>query len=173
MHTPTACTHKPTGNAQVIGDLDFSGDSTNLYIGDGGGTHPGTTMCDAVVKFDVTKTGTNVAPIWICSSHDDTVRSVVWTSSAIYAAGHIRYLAQGSAFVPRLGIGAIDPATGQALSWNPGHDREIGSQELIVTNGANEPGQPTGLWVGSDSGGCGKNAGETLGHQGLCFFPVP
>lgn len=166
-----SCSQKTKGNAAVIGDLDFSGDSRKLYIGTGGGPH-GASICDAAIQFDVTKTGKNVVADWVNYTGGDTIRSIVWTSNAIYVAGHQRWLTDVTGtLADRAGIGALNPSQGYALGWNPGHDREIGSQLLIVTDAATQPGQPTGLWVGSDSGGCGKNIGETRRHQGICFFP--
>jgi len=167
-----ACSQKSQGNAQVIGDLDFSADGTKLYIGSGGGPHGTNTICDAAIKFPVNVTGTNVVPDWANYTNGDTLRSVAWTTNAVYVAGHQRWLQQSpGVYASRPGIGAIAPANNQLLTWNPGHNREIGTQELIVTNGATQPGQLTGLWVGSDSGGCGMNVGETRNHEGICFFP--
>ena len=62
--------------------------------------------------------------------------------------------------VSRPGIGAIDPVTGQALSWNPTKDRGVGGKDLLVT--------PRGLWVGSDTDHIG---GEF--HNKIALMPVP
>jgi len=45
--------------------------------------------------------------------------------------------------VSRPGIGAINPTTGLALSWNPTKDRGVGGKDLLVT--------ARGLWVASDT----------------------
>jgi hypothetical protein len=165
------CSQKPQGNAVVIEDLDFNTDGTKLFVATGGGPLSG--ICDAAVKFDVTLKGLSIKPDWVSKTSGDTLRSIEWTNNAVYVAGHQRLLKKNQGvFVSRPGIGALDPKTGLALPWNPGKGREIGSKELIVTNNYNQPGMPTGLWVGSDSGGCGENIGELLAHQGICFFPV-
>jgi hypothetical protein len=69
---------------------------------------------------------------------------------AVYVRGHQRWLdnpqgsnAPGPGAVSRPGIGAINPATGLALSWNPTKERGVGGKDLYVT--------PQGLWVGSDT----------------------
>ncbi len=164
------CSLKSVGNAVVIEDLDFNTEGTKLFLATGGGPNPG--ICDAAVKFDITLKGDKVKPDWVSKTHFDTLRSIEWTSGAVYVAGHQKQLkSSDGVFVDRPGIGALDPKTGLALSWNPGKGREIGSKELIITNSANQPSMPTGLWVGSDSGGCGINIGEISSHQGICFFP--
>jgi hypothetical protein len=168
LHNPN-CGGKTGGNAVVIEDLDFNKAGNKLFIADGGGPNPG--ICDGSAKFDTSLTGTSVSPDWVNKTGGDTLRSVEWTSAGVYVAGHQHHLSRNGSFVSRPGIGAIDPTSGQALSWNPGKGREIGSKELIVTNAATQPGFPSGLWVGSDSGKCGINVGEVRSHEGICFFP--
>ena len=88
-------------------------------------------------------------PTWINYTGGDTLHSVAATGAAVYVQGHQRWLDNpdgnnfaGPGAVPREGIGAINPATGLALEWNPGKTREVGGKELFAT--------PGGLWVGSD-----------------------
>ena len=80
------------------------------------------------------------------------------TGAAVYVGGHQRYLdnpngsdakGAGAGAVSRVGIGAVSPATGKALSWNPTRTRGVGVRSFAVT--------PTGLIVGSDT--------EQLGHE--------
>lgn len=77
----------------------------------------------------------------------------------------------------RPGIGALDPATGNALSWNPGRTRNEGAKSLYVSS------NPPGLWVGSDGtyAGCatpgGANHDDCTGQRstyvgGDAFFPL-
>jgi hypothetical protein len=103
----------------------------------------------------------------------------------VYVGGHQRWLDNpfgsnscGTGCVPRPGIGAIDPTTGKALSWNPMRTRGVGAKELTLT--------AAGLWVGSDTGDGGKLGcsspgganhddctGKTLeNHPGIGFLPL-
>jgi hypothetical protein len=62
--------------------------------------------------------------------------------------------------VSRPGIGAIDPVTRKALSWNPTKDRGVGGKDLLIT--------PRGLWVGSDTDPIGHEF-----HARIALMPVP
>ena len=61
--------------------------------------------------------------------------------------------------VPRPGIGAIDPTSGKALSWNPTSGRGVGVEALTATS--------TGLLVGDDTTELGKKY-----HARLGMFPL-
>ena len=65
----------------------------------------------------------------------------------------------GPGAVSRPGIGAIDPATGKALPWNPGKTRGVGGKDLYATS--------AGLWVASDGP---RFAGEL--HDNIAFCPL-
>jgi hypothetical protein len=65
----------------------------------------------------------------------------------------------GPGAVPREGIGALSPVNGLPFTWNPGHERGVGSFTLPVT--------ADGLWVGSDT----DHAGNEF-HQKIAFFPA-
>ncbi len=62
--------------------------------------------------------------------------------------------------VERLGIGAIGPTTGQALSWAPAKPAKQGGKQLLATQ--------DGLWVVSDSK---RFRGEP--RYGIAFAPLP
>ena len=125
----------------------------------------GSDVCDAAARFS-TRVVHPSAPVWINYTGGDTLHSVAVTDKAVYVQGHMRWLnnprgkdSAGPGAVARPGIGAIDPATGKALPWNPGKTRGIGGKVLYV--------KPGGLWVGSDGA---RLAGEY--HNNIAFLPV-
>ena len=93
--------------------------------------------------------------------------AVAATDVAVDVQGHQRWLdnpqgsnAPGPGAVSRPDIGAINPATGLALPWNPTKERGVGGKDLYVTS--------QGLWVGSDTNRIG---GET--RRRVALMPVP
>jgi hypothetical protein len=151
-------------------DVDFSPDGlwfafvSTGFIPQAGGV--GRDLCDATARFE---TGvTNPArPTWINYTGGDTLHSVAATDRAVYVQGHQRWLnnpqgsdSAGPGAVSRPGIGAINPSTGLALSWNPTKERGVGGKDLYVTS--------QGLWVGSDTNLIG---GET--RRRIALMPVP
>ena len=108
------------------------------------------------------------------------------TGVAVYVGGHERWInnPQGSnnagpGALSRPGIGAIDPKTGLALTWDPRRARGVGAKALYATS--------AGLWIGSDTSsggalGCsapgGPNHDDCAGkaqesHPGIGFLPLP
>ncbi len=131
---------------------------------------PNTTVCDAVGRFnlnDYTK------PAWINYTGGDSVWVVTDTGKAVYTQGHYKWMdnpdgfssqgfgdkTSGAPAAQRRGIGAIDPATGLANSWDPGVRSAMGGKALLSTR--------SGLWVGNDSAHFG---GEP--HYGIAFAPL-
>jgi hypothetical protein len=169
-------------------DVDFSPDGS-YFVLDGTGYISkagdlGATICDAAARFE-TANLTPGRPTWINYTGGDTLHSVVVSSRAVYVGGHQRWLDNplgrdscGSGCAPRPGIGALDPSTGKALSWNPRRTRGVGAKELILT--------AAGLWVGSDTLyggklGCASPGGPNLddctgktieNHAGIGFLPL-
>jgi Domain of unknown function (DUF5122) beta-propeller len=151
-------------------DVDFSPDGSYFVI-DATGYIPtttagiGTDLCDAAARFE-TSIASPTTPTWINYSGGDTFHSISATGAAVYVQGHFRWLdnpfgnnSAGPGAVSRPGIGAIDPVTGKALSWNPGKSRGVGGKDLLAT--------PAGLWVGSDGA---RFAGEY--RDNLAFLPL-
>jgi hypothetical protein len=169
-------------------DVDFSPDGSYFVLA-GTGFVPqtgdiGATICDAAARFE-TGVLAPFRPTWINYTGGDTLHSVTVSSTAVYVGGHNRWLdnpfgrdtcAAGCSSRP--GIGAINPVTGRALSWNPRRTRGVGAKELILTT--------AGLWVGSDTRdggllGCSNPAGPNLDdcasrsletHGGIGFLPL-
>jgi Domain of unknown function (DUF5122) beta-propeller len=134
-------------------DVDFSPDGSYFvfvstgYIPQSGGLFRD--LCDAAARFE-TGIAAPYRPTWINYTGGDTLHSVAVTDVATYVQGHERWLdnpygadTAGPGAVSRPGIGAIDPTSGLALSWNPTKDRGVGGKDLYVTS--------QGLWVGSDT----------------------
>jgi hypothetical protein len=151
-------------------DVDFSPDGSWFafvstgFIPQQGGV--GRDLCDATARFETNITAP-ARPTWINYTGGDTLHSVAATDVAVYVQGHQRWLnnpngvnTAGPGAVSRPGIGAINPTTGLALSWNPGKDRGVGGKDLYVTT--------QGLWVGSDTN---RIAGEL--RQRIALMPRP
>jgi hypothetical protein len=133
-------------------DVDFSPDSSYFivvasgFVPQSGGL--GTDVCDAAARFE-TSVRNPAAPTWINYTGGDTLHSTVATGTVVYVQGHQRWLDNpfgendaGPGAVSREGIGALNPTTGKALSWNPGKTRGVGGKDLLATS--------AGLWVASD-----------------------
>ncbi len=160
----------PTKQAYLT-DVDFSPNG-RYFVFSSTGFVPefrrqiGTHLCDAAARFETDKPRPQ-KPTWINYTGGDTLHSVAATGSAVYVQGHNRWLdnplgrnTKGPGAVDRSGIGAINPATGKALPWNPRKPARQGGQDFLVTR--------DGLWVPSDSQ---TFAGEY--HRGIAFVPLP
>jgi hypothetical protein len=134
-------------------DVDFSPDGSWFVIVSTGYVplpgQIGTSLCDAAARFETTL-ASPARPTWINYTGGNTLHSVAVTDQAVYVQGHQLWLdnsqgkdSAGPGAVSRPGIGALDPSSGQALSWNPTKDRGVGGKDLYVTS--------QGLWVGSDT----------------------
>ena len=122
---------------------------------------------DTAVRFP-TNGGANVQPDWV-SRHFDTVLGVAINDDVVFIGGHFQFqeapgsddpfpgdpntnfgfgqgqgpLALGSQVVQREQLGALNPATGKSVDWNPGSDSFIGVQSLTWDD-------QLGLLVGHD-----------------------
>ena len=149
-------------------DVDFSPDGSYFVFVSTGfvplSGQIGIALCDAASRFE-TANLSPTRPTWINYTGGDTLHSVAVTDLAVYVQGHQRWLNNpqgrdnaGPGAVSRPGIGAIDPTTGLALSWNPTKDRGVGGKDLLVT--------ARGLWVASDTAHIGH---ET--HMRIALLP--
>jgi hypothetical protein len=133
-------------------DVDFSPDGSYFvivstgYVPQSGGLERD--ICDATARFETAIPNPD-RPTWINYTGGDTLHSVAVTGAAVYVQGHQRWLdnpfgnnSAGPGAVSREGIGAIDPTTGKALSWNPTKTRGVGGKDFLATS--------AGLWVASD-----------------------
>jgi hypothetical protein len=148
-------------------DVDFSPDGSYFVIVTTGSGYPDdkTKLCDSATRWNTSDSPTTY-PVWANYTGGDTLLSVQVTRAAVYVQGHQRWLnnphgkdSAGAGAVSRPGIGALNPWSGLAYSWNPTKDRGIGGYDLLLT--------PGGLYVGSDTTHIG---GEV--HERLAFLPL-
>ncbi|GII30697.1 NHL repeat-containing protein [Planotetraspora mira] len=147
---------KPNFPSYVRG-LDVSPDGQYFVVVTTGGPFPGSTkLCDSAARFETYAKGDQVRPTWVNLTGGDSLYAVAVSGSAVYVGGHQRWLdnprgadTAGPGSVSREGIGAINPVTGKAQSWNPTRERGIGVKAFLTVK--------KGLLVGSDT--------TTLGHE--------
>ncbi len=159
-------------NLQFVGGIQrayaaaISPDGKFFVVGSGsGGDRP--PINDTAMAFPVDG-GDNVEPLWI-SRMFDSIYSLAITDVAVYAGGHMAFMESptardpwpgltnvgygtgqglggyglGDEVVRREHIGALDPATGKALEWNPGSNSYEGNKAMLA--------MPRGLVTGGDA----------------------
>ena len=147
-----------------------------VVVATGGGTTThnvdGTrALCDTAARWNISDSGTNVRPVWIDYTGNDSYESVTITTTAIYAGGHFRWVnnsngsdSAGTGSVPRPGIAALDPVNGMPFAWNPGRNpRGAGAYTVYTT--------PNGLYVGGDTDYIGTGATFTERNR-VSYFPL-
>jgi PKD repeat protein len=181
-------------NLQFVGGIQrvYAGDiapNDQYFVvtsGSGGDRPP---INDTAVAFPVAGND-NVQPLWV-SRHFDSVYSVAITEAAVYVGGHFSFeesptapdpwpgldnvgygtgqglagYGLGDAVVRRDHIGALNPADGKALEWNPGSNSFEGNKAMEAT--------ARGLFVGGDGMyQDGKNTGRVAFYD-LNSNPAP
>ncbi|MEU8266552.1 delta-60 repeat domain-containing protein [Sphaerisporangium sp. NPDC049002] len=146
--------------------LDFSPDGQYFVIVTTGGAKGANKLCDSAARFETYSHGDTIRPTWVNFTGGDSLYSVAVTGAAVYVGGHQRWLnnprgsdSAGPGAVARPGIGAIQPTTGRALTWNPTRDRGIGVKAFLAHKG--------GLLVGSDTTHLGHEY-----HARVGMFPL-
>lgn len=157
------CLNKTENVAQGV---DFSPDGSYFVIVSTGGPTGTGNFCDAAGRYDTANVAPTAGVRWVNYTGGDSLYAVAITGAAVYVGGHPRWLdnpygknTKGAGAVDRLGVGAIDPVSGMANSWNPGKTRNHGVQKFLAT--------PSGLWVGSD----GQYFASEY-HAGIAFCPL-
>jgi hypothetical protein len=145
--------------------VDFSPNGDYFVVVTTGRLTGGSLPCDSAARFNTAGTGAH-SPAWVNYTGGNTLLSVAVTGSAVYVGGHQQWLdnpkgnkAAGPGAVSRPGIGAIDPTTGKALTWDPTSSRGVGIEALVAT--------PNGLLVGDDT----TQLGHAY-HARLGMFPL-
>lgn len=155
-------------------DVDF--DPTGRYfvvVTTGAWGSNGNRLCDSASRWEMVDQP-NQQPTWVNETGGDTLLSVAVTDVAVYVGGHQRWLnneqitrgdVAGPTALTRSGIGALDTATGRALTWNPGRTRGLGVRDLVAT--------PTGLFVGSDTDSLGGELHARIGMFAVAGGSAP
>jgi hypothetical protein len=147
--------------------VKFSPDGRWFVVAATGRTSSPTKLCDSAARFEAGGNGKH-NPTWVQRTGGDSLYAVAVTGSVVYVGGHQRYLdnpygsdskGPGPGAVARVGIGAISPATGRALPWDPSRDRGVGVRAFQVV--------PDGLIVGSDTDQLGREY-----HGRIGMFPL-
>ncbi|MFG1955111.1 hypothetical protein [Micromonospora sp. NPDC048830] len=176
------------GGIQRVFAGDIAPDDSYFVVTSGsGGDRP--PINDTAMAFPVAGDD-HVEPIWV-SRHFDSVYSVAITETAVYVGGHFSWqesptsnvpwpgldnvgygtgqglsgYALGDQVVRRDHIGALDPATGTALEWNPGSSSYEGEKAMLAT--------PRGLLVGGDGNTKGGLPVGRVGFFDLSRAPAP
>ncbi|GAB1689984.1 delta-60 repeat domain-containing protein [Krasilnikovia sp. M28-CT-15] len=155
------------GFETYLRQVKFSPDGQYFVVVATGRAASPTSMCDSAARFEATGDGAHT-PTWVQRTGGDSLYAVAVTGPAVYVGGHQRYLdnpygtdtgGPGPGAVSRPGIGALDPATGAALPWNPTRTRGVGVRVFVAL--------PGGLIVGSDTTSLGKEY-----HGRIGMFPM-
>ena len=176
------------GGVQRIVAGDIAPDDTYFVVTSGsGGDRP--PINDTAVAFPISG-GDGVEPLWV-SRHFDSVYSVAITERAVYVGGHFQWQESatspvpwpgldevgygtgqglsgyglGDAVVRRDHLGALDPATGTALEWDPGSNSARGVMALEAT--------ARGLFAGGDGKVQGGLPVGRIGFYDLAQTPAP
>ncbi|MGV9212655.1 hypothetical protein ACTFTM_12425 [Micromonospora sp. RB23] len=167
----------PTTFVHYVQDIKFGEDGTWFVVGSNGGAGWPSAYCDALVRFETAARGTGQLGTWVDFTGNDTITSVEVADNVIYLGGHFRWLNNpnasdnaGPGAIDRLGIGAVTPATGLPVNWNP---RRSGSASMPSGTTAWGSAVPV-LWRGSDGLYFGHNSdgmGEEY-HGRLGMFPL-
>jgi len=176
------------GGVQRLAAADISPDGSYFVVGSGsGGDRP--PISDTAVAFPIDG-GDFTEPLWISRAFD-SIYSIAITEKAVYLGGHFNWLESptarqpwpgldnvgygwgqglsgyglGDEVVRREHIGAVDPATGTALEWNPESSSFEGNKAMKATSG--------GLFVGGDGKWQGGVNTGRVAYYDLASLPAP
>jgi len=160
----------------------WSPDDSTIYLATTGfhpwnwnGTFPVVGLCDAASAFPATQA--KVTHYWINYTGCDSLFSAAADASAVYVAGHNRWLDNpdgcnqaGPGAIPAPGLAGLTPGpSGGALLTNSAgtaglysRSRGLGADDMLLTS--------AGLWIASDNFGGGEQCGGVRGFSGICFL---
>ncbi|WP_245736598.1 hypothetical protein [Micromonospora pattaloongensis] len=167
----------PTTFVHYVQDVSFSADGSYFIVGSNGGAGWPAAYCDALVRFETADRGSNLLATWVNFTGNDTITSIEVADGVVYLGGHFRWLNNpnasdraGNGAIDRLGVGAVNPATGMPLNWNP--RRTAGA--ALPPGAVNWDSAVPVLWRGSDGIYFGQNS-DGMGneyHGRLGMFPL-
>jgi hypothetical protein len=167
----------PQTFVHYVQDIKFAEDGSYLIVGSNGGGGWPAAYCDALTRWETSARGSNLLATWVNFTGNDTITSVEVADGVVYLGGHFRWLnnpnrsdAAGDGAIDRLGIGAVNPATGMPVNWNP--RRSAGS--ALPAGGVAWGSSVPVLWRGSDGVYFGQNS-DGMGdeyHGRLGMFPI-
>lgn len=159
------------GHPNYVNAMSFSQDGAWFAVATGGSMNQtngfplSQTVCASVARFS-TRAVDDIAPTWANYTGCDSLSGVLVEPGVVYVEGSNRWLnnpnaceVAGSGAVKRTGIGAVDPATGHALSWNPTRSRGRGADFLELIG--------HGLLVLSDCAAPGNSSDASSGANYL------
>jgi hypothetical protein len=147
--------------------VKFAPDGSYFVVAATGRASSAQKLCDSAARFETDRAGEQ-RPTWVQRTGGDSLYAVAITGPAVYLGGHQRWFdnpygtdgnGPGPGAVSRPGIGAVDPETGKALSWNPTRSRGVGVRAFLTV--------PQGLLVGSDTDQLGNEY-----HGRIGMFPL-
>lgn len=154
----------------------WSPDGNTIYVADTGdhaaNWHGGelTGLCDVAAAFPTQ--WRNVNPEWRNFTGCDSYYSVAATSSAVFAAGHQRWVSNRNG-CNRAGPGAV-PDSGLAGFTTRGSPITSGGSGTYSMSAANADDMlvtSEGLWIASSNRFGSQKCGGQEGHTGLCLLP--
>jgi hypothetical protein len=176
------------GGIQRIYAGDIAPNDQYFVVSSGsGGDRP--PISDTAIAFPIAGQDF-VEPLWVARCFD-SVYSVAITESAVYIGGHFQWnesptanqpwpgldnvgygtgqglsgYGLGDQVVRRDHLGALDPATGTALEWNPGSNSFEGNKAMLATR--------RGLFVGGDGNIQGDLDTGRVAFYDLATVPPP
>ena len=164
------CTSNRSIATPYLQDVDFAPGSDWFAVAAYGYMYQngqrGLQLCDSVSRFETDNLDPS-RPTWINYTGGDSLKSVAVTGAAVYVQGHSRWLdnpfgkdTKATGAVDRLGGGAVDPATGAALPWNPVMPQQSGGYQILPT--------AEGVWFATD----GTRFGGRY-QRGIRFAALP
>ncbi|MGH3497050.1 MAG: PKD domain-containing protein [Nocardioidaceae bacterium] len=157
-----------SGYDQYIRGIDFSPNGQFFVVAATGG-YGNNTLCDSAARWETYASGTSLSPTWVDFTGKDTLWGVAITNDVVFIGGHNRWMnnpsgtdSAAAGAVPRPGLSALDPLTGEPLAWNPGRNpRGVSAKVFLPTD--------TGIWMGMDTDYVGNFQYHT---PKLAFFPL-
>jgi hypothetical protein len=176
------------GGIQRIYAGDIAPNDQYFVVSSGsGGDRP--PISDTAIAFPIAGQDF-VEPLWVARCFD-SVYSVAITETAVYVGGHFQWnesptanqpwpgldnvgygtgqglsgYGLGDQVVRRDHLGALDPATGTALEWNPGSNSFEGNKAMLATR--------RGLFVGGDGNTQGDVDTGRVAFYDLATVPPP